>query len=97
MASDYIVDKEIAIIRERQAKGEDVHFYPLLLTPTPKIALDKVRDKNLRPRDGKPFSGYSINERYQHMSDAADEMSRSPRECRCGIVWGGARCGAART
>jgi len=33
-----------------------------------------VRDKNLRPRDGKPFSGYSINERYQHMSDAADEI-----------------------
>ena len=25
-ASDYIVDKEIAIIRERQAKGEDVHL-----------------------------------------------------------------------
>ncbi len=34
-SSDYIVDNEIAIIRERQAKCEDVHFYPLLLTPTP--------------------------------------------------------------
>ena len=32
MASDYIVDKEIAIIRERQTAGDDVHFYPLLLT-----------------------------------------------------------------
>src|SRR5271157_5407931 len=42
MSSDYIVDKEIPIIRERQAKGDDVHFYPLLLTPTPKIGLDKV-------------------------------------------------------
>ena len=60
MASDYVVDKEIAIIRERQAKGEDVHFYPLLLTPTPKAGLDKVRDKNLRPRDAKPFSGFSL-------------------------------------
>ncbi len=80
MSSDYIVDKEIAIIRDRQTKGEDVHFYPLLLTPTPKIALDKVRDKNLRPRDGKPFSGYSINERYQHMSDAADEIAEIAAE-----------------
>ncbi len=68
LSSDYVVDKEIAIIRERQAKGEDVHFYPLVLTPTPKIALDLVRDKNLRPRDGKPFSDYSINERYRHMN-----------------------------
>ena len=66
---------EIAIIRERQASGEDVHFYPLLLTPTPKFALDAVRDKNLRPRDAKPFSDYSLNERYRHMSEAADEIA----------------------
>src|SRR5271166_4363647 len=46
LSSDYVVDKEIAIIRERQAKGEAVRFYPLVLTPTPKIALDLVRDKN---------------------------------------------------
>jgi hypothetical protein len=75
LSSDYVVDKEIAIIRERQAKGNGVHFYPLLLTPTPKIALDLVRDKNLRPRDGKPLSEYSLNERYQHMSEAADEIA----------------------
>ena len=30
LSSHYVVDKEIAIIRERQAKGENVHFYPLL-------------------------------------------------------------------
>jgi hypothetical protein len=70
MASDYIVDKEIAVIRERHANGEAVHFYPLLLTPTPKIVLDKVLDKNLRPKDGKPLPDFSINERYRHMSDA---------------------------
>jgi TIR domain len=63
MASNYIVDKEIAIIRERQAKGDDVHFYPLLLRPTPKVALDKVRDFNLRPRDAKPFLAYSVADR----------------------------------
>jgi hypothetical protein len=74
-ASDYIVDKEIAIIRRRQANGEEVHFYPLLLTPTPKAGLDLVRDKNLRPRDGKPLSSYSLHDRQQHMSDAADEIA----------------------
>ena len=80
MASDYIVDKEIAIIRERQAKGEPVHFYPLLLTPTPKAGLDKVKDKNLRPRDGKPLSGYSQHDRAQHMTDAADEIAALVQE-----------------
>ena len=79
MASHYIVDKEIAIIRERQVKGEPVHFYPLLLTPTPKAGLDKVRDKNLRPRDAKPFSGFSPHDRKQHMSDAADEIAEIAR------------------
>ena len=74
LSSDYVIDKEIAIIRERQARGEDVHFYPLLLTPTPKIALEVVRDKNLRPRDARPFFDYSLNDRYRHMSEAADEI-----------------------
>ena len=47
MASDYIVDKEIAIIRERQASGGEVYFYALLLTPTPNAGLEKVRDKKI--------------------------------------------------
>jgi len=80
MASDYIVDREIAIIRERQAKREDVHFYPLLLTPTPQAGLDKVKDKNLRPRDAKPFFNFPLNERLQHMSDAADEIAEIATE-----------------
>src|SRR5271165_5905239 len=80
LSSDYVVDKEIAIIRERQAKGDAVHFYPLVLTPTPKIALNLVRDKNLRPRDGKPFSDYSLNERYRHMAGAADEIAEIAAE-----------------
>ena len=74
LSSDYVVDKEIAMIRERQASREDVHFYPLLLTPTPEVALDLVRDKNLRPRDAKPFSDYPLNERYGHMNEAANEI-----------------------
>ncbi len=84
LSSDYVVDKEIALIRERQAKGEAVHFYPLVLTPTPKITLDLVRDKNMRPRDGKPFSDYPLNERYRHMADAADEIAEIAKKiARC--------------
>jgi hypothetical protein len=79
-SSDYIVDKEIAIIRERQAKGEDVHFYPLLLTPTAKIGLDLVRDKNLRPHGGTPFSSYSPYDRDRHMSEVADEVAEIAAE-----------------
>ena len=75
MASDYIIDKAIEIARERQAAGDDLHVYPLLLQPTPKAGLDRVRDFNLRPRDAKPFSGYSLHDRNQHMSDAADEIA----------------------
>src|SRR5258708_3964600 len=73
-ASDYIIDREIAIIRERQAREELVQFYPLLVTPTPKAGLDKIRDKNLRPRDATPFSRYQAHDRAQHMTDAADEI-----------------------
>jgi hypothetical protein len=75
MASDYIVDREIAIVRDRQALGDNVHFYPLLLTPTPNAGLAKVRDMGLRPRDAKPLSGYSPHDRAQHMSDIADEIA----------------------
>ena len=80
MASDYIVDREIATIRERQKNGEDVHFYPLLLTHTPEVGLAKVKDKNLRPRDARPFSSFHWNERERHMSEAADEIAKIAEE-----------------
>lgn len=74
--SSYVTDNQIKIIRERQARGETVHFYPLLLTPTHKHWLDLIRDQNLRPRDGKPFSEFSVNERCRQMSDAMDEIAK---------------------
>jgi tetratricopeptide (TPR) repeat protein len=80
MASDDIVDREIAIIRERQAKEDDVHFYPLLLTPIPDTGLDKVKDKNLRPRGARPFSGFSYDDRLKHMTEAAEEIAKIARE-----------------
>lgn len=80
LSSDYVVDKEIPIIRERRANGEAVHFYPLVLTPTPRIALNLVRDKNLRPRDGKPLSDYSAGDRDWHMNEAANEIAEIAKE-----------------
>jgi hypothetical protein len=74
MASNYIVDKEIAITRKRQAKGEEVHFYPLLLTPTPKVALSTLKDKVIRPNDAKPLSSFPLNERIEIMTGIADEI-----------------------
>jgi hypothetical protein len=40
--SDYILDKEVPIVRERQRNGEAVHFYPLLLTGRPKSASTRL-------------------------------------------------------
>jgi TIR domain len=80
LSSEYIINKEIAIIRQRQASGEDVWFYPLLLTPTPKIALDLVRDKNLRPRGGKPVSAYPPEDREGLMLEAVREIDEIARK-----------------
>ncbi len=74
------VDREIAIIRERQRRGDDVHFYPLLLTPAPEAAVEKVRDKNLRPRGGRPFSDLSPSERDRRMAATADEIAQLAAE-----------------
>jgi TIR domain len=73
MASTFIIEREIKIARERQEAGDDLHVYPLLLRPTPKAGLDRVGNFNLRPRDAKPFSGYSQHDREQHMTDAAND------------------------
>ncbi len=73
--SDYIVDNEIPIIRERQSHDDGVYFYPLLLDWTPKAGLEQVNDKNLRPRDAKPLSSLTASERSRAMSEAADEIA----------------------
>jgi hypothetical protein len=73
--SDYIIDKEIPIVRERQKNADGVYFYPLLLDWTPKAGLEQVNDKNLRPRDAKPFSSLTPSERSRQMAEAADEIA----------------------
>jgi hypothetical protein len=77
--SDYILDREVPIVRERQRNGEAVHLYPLLLDWTPKEGLEQVDDKNMRPRDGKPFSSLSPSERSRAMAEAADEIAEVAR------------------
>ena len=74
MGSDYIIDKELQIARERQAAG-DLHVFPLLLRPTPRAGLDRIRDFNLRPRDAQPLSRFELPDREKHMSEAADEIA----------------------
>ena len=68
------VGRQIAIIRERQARGESVYLYPLLLAPTPETTVDLARAEDLRPLGGRPFSSYASSERDQRMLDAADEI-----------------------
>jgi TIR domain-containing protein len=75
MASDYVVDTEIRIIRERQANGEAVHFYPLLLTPTPEAALAKLRDMVIRPENGTPLSSFAYNEQLEQITAIANEIA----------------------
>ena len=79
-ASDYIVDTEIKIAREREAAGDDICFYPILLTPTPKVALDKFKDKVIRPRDAKPLLSFPYGERLQKMTEIADEIAKIAAE-----------------
>jgi tetratricopeptide (TPR) repeat protein len=74
MGSDYIFDKELKIALERQTAGV-LQVYPLLIEPTPRAGLDSVRRFNLRPPDAKPLQSYSLAERNQLMSDAADEIA----------------------
>ena len=75
VASDYIIDTEIAVTRQRQANGEDVVFYPLLIEPTPKVALQKFFDMNVRPKDAKPLSDFAPNERKSVMTQIANEIA----------------------
>jgi hypothetical protein len=76
MASDFILDKELPIVRERDARGEPIHIYPVILTPTAVAGLESVRDKNIRPRDAKPLSGFSDHDRDAQMADIANEIAK---------------------
>jgi TIR domain len=104
MSSDFILDCELPIVRERDAKGEPIHIYPVILTPTAVVGLDNVRDKNIRPHDAKPLSGFSDHERDIQMAGIANEIANlcesiasnpsAPQGCAGGSA--AARTGQAR-
>ena len=73
--SDYVRNKEIPIIRERQKSDEAVHFCPLLIDWTPDPGLELVKDKNIRPPNGQPLSSLSPSERSRQMTQVANEIA----------------------
>ncbi|HEY1779034.1 MAG TPA: toll/interleukin-1 receptor domain-containing protein [Roseiarcus sp.] len=73
-ASDYIIDKELKIARERQATGA-MQIYPLLIEATPSAGLARLLDLNLRPPGLQPLQSYPLADRNRLMSNAADEIA----------------------
>jgi len=80
LASSYVVETEIATIRQRQRAGEDVHMFPVLLSPVPNAALKQLKDLVLRPRDAKPLSTMGRGDRESAMSIIADEIATLAEE-----------------
>ncbi|MCB9958812.1 MAG: TIR domain-containing protein [Rhodospirillaceae bacterium] len=75
--SAYILNKEIRTIQDRQAAGEEVVLYPILLTPTPDAGLAHVAAKNWRPKDGRSLSSFGAkHDRLAQLTDIANELSR---------------------
>lgn len=75
LASDYVVKTEIKLILERQANGDKVRFYPILLSPVPKKGLELIDGFDIRPPDAKSLSGFRQHERDQSMAAIADEIA----------------------
>jgi hypothetical protein len=80
MSSDEVVDKEIEVIRQREAQGEPVHFYPLLIMPVADVALEKIKDKNIRPRDLRALSSMSPADRMVHVTDVVNDIAKLAKE-----------------
>jgi tetratricopeptide (TPR) repeat protein len=74
LASDVVVNFEIKTIQERQARGENVHIFPIVLEPFPKKAVPWLMELNLRPKAGKPLSEFSAKARKSEMAIIADEV-----------------------
>lgn len=75
LASTYVVETEIKTIRQRQKDGDDVHMFPIVLSPTPAVALKPLKDLLLSPKDGQPLSLMSRNDREVAMAKIADDIA----------------------
>ncbi len=75
LASQYVIDVEIATILERQRSGDEVQIYPIALSSFPQTAVPaSLSALNIRPRLDKPLSGFSRHERGVEISKIADEI-----------------------
>jgi hypothetical protein len=75
LASTYVVETEIKTIRQRQNRGDDVHLFPIMLSPTPETALKPLKDVLLSPKDGRPLSLMPKNGREVAMAKIADDIA----------------------
>src|SRR5829696_3825177 len=62
-------------MRRRQADGHDVHIVPIVLSPVPDAALKQLKDLVLKPKDAKPLSLMSKNDREVAMAGIADDIA----------------------
>jgi tetratricopeptide (TPR) repeat protein len=75
LASPYVVETEIATMRQRIANAEDVRIVPIILSPIPTVALKQLNDIVLSPKDGHPLSLMSKNDREVAMAAIADDIA----------------------
>ncbi|MDB5583790.1 MAG: family P-loop domain protein [Bradyrhizobium sp.] len=80
LASTYVIETEIATIRQRQRNGEAVRIFPIVLSPVPAAALRVLGDLRLYPRDGESLSVLSRDERERWMTEIADEIAGLAQE-----------------
>ncbi|HYI94095.1 MAG TPA: TIR domain-containing protein, partial [Bryobacteraceae bacterium] len=75
LASNYVVETEIATIRQRQEKGDNLRIFPIVLSPIPERALKQFKGLLLSPKDGTPLSLMSKNDREVAMAEIADDIA----------------------
>ena len=73
LASDYIIDVEIAAMFRRK-KSEDVHIFPIAISPFSTKAVPWLMELVLRPKDGIPLSDLHPKDRNNAMVSIVDEL-----------------------
>ncbi len=64
LASDFVIDIEVETIRQRQAKGDDIRIFPILLSPIDESLLPpSLQARQMRPGLEKALSGLSQHQR----------------------------------
>jgi TIR domain/AAA ATPase domain len=80
LASNEVMNFEIKAIQERQARGEHVHIFPIVLDPFSAKTAPWLMKLNLRPPSGKPLSDYKLQDRKKQMVAIVDEVIDIVRE-----------------